>query len=415
MIFSRRISALDLTFAAAGARSSDDYQIVAQCMIEGVGEIDEAALRCAIEKSTDAIPAARFVLKGFWGFKRWTAVGPLPRLRCIESNWSGESLNDADFLDAGLDIFEGPVAEVVYVTGRKTHLVFRVHHAVMDGNGFLDFVTSFFKALRNEGLESFLSPLIAEDIFSANAKKPNAFINTDVATPLGEVFLPTLMPSRPVYQRLTLRGMVPFILPKLMLDMADIARSKNVGLVRFFLPVNLRRYKATEKTSANLAGVINVEVKAADNERSLIKKINTQMDESRFANSAMRMIAAISLWVPFFVLQFLARRVQQRPVAKKRYIYSGLMNTIGPLRLVDFSTRGFKAETIVCAPSRLLRFTPLLTLVCANDECIEIILATANAEGAAKKLQDLTEILKARLLDNGYDVVSKSTAAITRP
>jgi hypothetical protein len=397
MFFSRRVSALDLIHASCGARSTDKSQRISQCIVEGVGVIEKQDLINAIEKVSSAVPASRFILKGRWGFKRWCAIGPLPRLRVIESNWSGESLNDADFLDTSLDLFKGPVIEVVYVKGRKTYIVFRVHHAIMDGDATLDFIKSFFKVLRGEEVEQFRSVLIAEDIFLHDEKKHQKLKSVDVATPFGEVFLPELIDSRPLYCRITLRGDSPFILPKVMIAIAAIAKEKRKGLVRFFSPINLRRYISGEKSSANLVGIMPIDIEDGDDERALIKKLNLQTRESRFAPRVVRFLMSAIIWVPFFVLEMSARQSCKRSAPKAKYLYSGLVTTLGAVKLSDFSTKNYKAETIFGAPSNILKENPLVALICANENCIEVILASPNVEMWSHKLIDFGADLKSRL------------------
>lgn len=108
--------------------------LVIQVCVEGDGAIGYASLERAVAEASRACPGARLVREGRW----WTDSGTAPAVRVLEPGSAA--------LRAGLPP-GGPTCEVLLA---GSTVVFRAHHAVMDGRGVLRWAAEVFRALRGE-------------------------------------------------------------------------------------------------------------------------------------------------------------------------------------------------------------------------------------------------------------------------
>lgn len=428
MVYSRRISLADLGYACMGCRSTDKHQIINQLVIEGQGEVDEASLRSAIALVTESTPACRMVIRGKWGLKYWCADGPMPTLRVVTSDWNGEYSEDADFLDTAMDVFNGPVTEIIQVVSSKTYFVFRVHHAVMDGVATLEFAQNFFRALKGEVPETIQADTIAEDLEVRKVSKSRSKLKPEskrrvlpeALTPLGQVPQEGKRGRERIWHRVSLAHPLPFhdlmILPKIMVELASIARrnamdaEKGDGVgghgtnnVRMHVPVNLRRHIKSEnvvakKVAANLVGQMVLDIDEEESGRSLAKKFNAKLAENdEVANKAGICMVNFIRWIPFGLLERLAKQVINRKIRqRKKYVFSGTVSSIGYVDLDDYSTQSFLANSVFGIPIPVVS-SPLFAAVCSNRNGTEILLGANVLMAGNDRLLNLGEELKFRL------------------
>ena len=327
-------------------------------MIEGQGVFAERELRAAIEHVVAATPACRLVIRGRWGFKRWQADGPLPSCRTIHRAWDGQHGKHLDFLDAPLDLFCGPVVDIIQVVSTNTYLVFRIHHAVMDGVAAMAFMQNFFRALRGEALENHHSVLTTETLKQENqvAQKPAPLL--EALNPLGKPEAVRLPRQRErLWHRISIRGNDFLALPKVMVILAQAARRKSPGLVRMRIPVSLRRHTSDEKTSANLTGMILLDIEEQDTIRTLVKKINQKLAEHKELAYQNPAIAALLVkWVPFRLLQAIGRFIINVNFKRRLFYFSGTISSLGRIDLADYSISSSRATaTDSCSSTAMPR------------------------------------------------------------
>ena len=120
-----------------------------QFFLEGTGVLDQAKWQKAVAIASEANPGTRLVLKGHLMFSHWVDSGVTPKVREVDgSAWDGLSPENAPaFLTESLSPWEGPTCEVVLVHGDPLRIVFKSHHAVMDGRGTLTWLEDIIRAL----------------------------------------------------------------------------------------------------------------------------------------------------------------------------------------------------------------------------------------------------------------------------
>ena len=128
-----------------------------QIALEGEGAIELDALERAVAEASLVNPGARLILKSCLGWMRWSAIGPHPVVRCVDS-WTGQDVPSE--VERPLSPTTGPTCEVVYAPvyapatsiDASTKIVFRCFHGVMDARGLLHFAEDVFRSLRGEPL-----------------------------------------------------------------------------------------------------------------------------------------------------------------------------------------------------------------------------------------------------------------------
>ncbi len=123
-----------------------------QYVVEGVGAFSQLEWKSAIEESVEKNPGVALKLKGRWAWRYWSNAGSVPEIKIYKSSWNGRDSNGSEFDGQKLNCFKGHVAEVHLIEGKVPKVVFRTHHAVMDGNATLFWMKEVFRALRGESL-----------------------------------------------------------------------------------------------------------------------------------------------------------------------------------------------------------------------------------------------------------------------
>ena len=152
MSIERRTSVVDRLFTGhINRKGAPPIQRVNQFVLEGEGDLVLKDWQNAVVGAVAAYPAIRLICKGHLGFTRWVNEGPLPHVELIENHhWNGISSEGAPFAQRTLSLREGPCAEIILLPGSPARVVFRTHHALMDGMGMLIFIEAVFQALRGE-------------------------------------------------------------------------------------------------------------------------------------------------------------------------------------------------------------------------------------------------------------------------
>ena len=401
LIYNRKLSLPDLHYASVGSRAHHQEQVISQCVVEGEGVVDYERIKATLVKLAEAVPSCRLLLQGFWGFKRWRAIGPLPNVKVITCEWDGHYQQGLSFLNGPLDLFKGPVAEIIHVvSANKTFFVFRVHHAVMDGVGMQHFILNFFRILRDETPELFDSPLVFENIPEGDTFVARQPINHAI-TPLGSPDYSQLGNDARVNDSVWYRLSIPvndmLLLVKVVLALAEIAREEQQGLVRFNVPIDLRRQLADDvRTSGNFVGNVVLDVAEDETIRSLTKKFNRQLGVARVLVAAKR-LSRIVRWTPFFVVQWIVSGILKRSTGRTKFTFSGTVSTIGFVELPAFSTSEFRATSYFGIPLAP-KLSPLFVVVTSNETGSEVVLGAPQAMATDDRLTQLAKKLGTKLI-----------------
>lgn len=411
--FTRKLSLSDITYAASGYRFSHDNQLICQLVVEGRGEIAEPALQQAARDLALSCPALRSRLKGFWIAKYWTSRGPLPRVRTLYREWDGHCQPGLEFIDTPLDLIRGPVAEIVQVIGRATYIVFRVHHAVTDGVGLMEFSRAFFNVLNGKSVDAFDSKVRLEDLPGGNieaipasvldAAIPYTLRSSEADTGDSDVSL-----DRSRHWRLiSVPGADNKILMKVMLAIAEQARGDSKQAVRINMPVSLRRHIPQERSLANLIGMLRIDIAPGDDFKILLTKIKQAMAQKQELPIAVNSLTSkLAFVLPFMLLRLLEKKAIQALLSRPRFRCSGTASHIGHVDLEAYSNDVFTAKRVYGIPVPPLG-TPLMAVMVNNHKSTEIVVSANRTLISDHTMDELVERLQS--LIDGYGKHSMST------
>lgn len=371
-VYQRKLSVNERMFLASAIFRPVANQIV----VEGSGYVDMGAWQSAIEKASMANPGSRLVLKGFLKSCHWQDSGINPPILQVDgSDWDGNSPSGAPFLDYLLDVKTGPSCEVLLVKGHPssknnlTRLIFRTHHAVMDGRGTLFWMEDIFRAL--SGLDPIGSSASITDSELARSiqNKTRRPIKKRFIAPTGKA-IGNL--SGTTWLRFETSGPIPQILARSAVILAQEAWKYESGPLLFGIPVDLRRHRKELNSTANLSYSIYVEVNPGTNPDEIAENIKTQLKEKR--EGMLSREDELYHFVPIKLISRQARRIIDDRHKKGSYSLSGFLSNLGRIPIERFPDDKFKIHKVWAIPPNL-EYSPFSMVLSGYYNKISIMLA----------------------------------------
>ncbi len=344
--YTRKMSYNDRLFVAAAEICPPGLN---QFVCEGEGTVDIKKWREAVNIASEANPGSRIILKGHLGFTKWVDSGINPSVVEIDgSGWDGLGPEGAPFLDNQLDLWNGPTSEVMIIRGNPLRILFRTHHAAMDGMGLLTWMEDIFRVLRGEAPIGSASPLTDTELVRSVQKEFRKPFPKDNIVPTGK---PVGDQRGVVWKRIIIPGSYKNILGQVVVLSAREAWKYQEGPVRFAIPVDIRFRQKGLRTTANFAIAIYVEVKKDSTPESVAADIQKQVIEKRDC-----MIDRSDMYLRYLPLKFLVNRGNAR--IKKfyktgKFSSSGLISNMGRPPVEVYSGGGFNTRLIWGIPPSL--------------------------------------------------------------
>ena len=350
---------------------------VLNLVIEGTGEVSIEALRSAVQATLGA--SSR--LQGHLGWARWVD-GPPPPVRALPSEeWSGLSPGPA-WLTAPLPVRSQP-AEVLTGAGR---IVFRAHHALMDGRGLLTWAQGVFARLNHT--ESCTVPSLLTDRDIAATAPAEPAIRETAGSPLQALSTPSLHTT---WRRIHIPGTASRLVPRLV---QAVAAAVHDGEARIDVPVDLRPLHNDVHSTANLTGIVRLLP------GTTVEQTHTLLQSAVQARSALGFVTGARWlrWWPVGVLGWLGRRGALKCQAEGRYIASATVSTLGKLDRSAFSCGDFTAQRIAIIPPGQPGL-PLLLTATGTDLGVDLCAAAPSALAGETQLDELLDELASFLSD----------------
>lgn len=333
---------------------NDLYRYHVDGILEGDGHVDADMLQVAVNMAADANPAIRVRLRGLLIWSRWVDSGIAPQVRLLPlADWDGKSEQGAEFLQQRLDN-RGAVADVLLVPCRdgKTRIVFRTLHAAIDGRGFLHWVSEVCRALRGEPLLGSSSRLTDLDI---QARYADEIPEEPAAAP--SQCIPVLQPAPAgergelayVWRRVVVPQMVPQLLPRTAVFLAEWARRQQSGDVGFTIPVDYRGLRTDEMGLGNLTGYVRLTVPEGATARQLMVQLGQRLK----AKADCRQFPGIRtlLWLPvWYMLRQLRPKVDAILHEVSPALPTGGIVSMGNVSADTYSFPGFQAQMLYGIP-----------------------------------------------------------------
>lgn len=347
--------------------------VVEGAPVEGQPALDLPTLRRAVVEAARSNPGVCLRLEGHLGFARWRASGGGPPVTEVDgSRWTGRDESGAPFLQKPLTP-GGPTVEVLLVRGPVDRVVFRGHHAVVDGRGLLSFAEDVFAVLRNEPTAGSTLDVTDLDLAHTLGGERRGFLRPAWTPPTGDfraVPAGTPMPWR----RVRYEGTPRRLLPRLALAVHAASRSFTEEPLLVEVPVDLRRHLPEGvRTTANITGAARIELQPlVEAERPIEAFVAELAARAAEPNAAAPILdAQIFRWLPGKTTLRLLRRMRKGTLNKGKVGTSAILSNLGRYPLSKLSSRQHTASAWYWVPSGG-PVVPLFILVTGDGRGVEL-------------------------------------------
>lgn len=390
MTFQRSASANELLYHKAAGAFSD---VVIQLVIEGEGRIELALLKDAVNKVSENIPGCRLKLH----CRRWIADGQLPRI--IELAAYPDFQNDLNRQMRSLKPFDprnGLTTEIALAhEGRRSAIIFRALHTVMDGQGLQIWAKAIFQALRDEAIPLAHSTVTDDELIQSLNPRPRPD-DPKIPSAIG----PKSRSSDPEsyqqfdYARRSIRANIPALIPKLAVACRDYLDQEGKDGALVMVPVDVRDDLPAEQpglNTGNLSLPIFITIRPNDDwieaASQLLKKIEAKAYLGKGPSDFAYKI------FPDRTLAWILARFYRYQINKGRYLVSAIISHVGKQSLADYCSKDFAAKSMVFPPSPM-PVCPLSLIITEYDGRLEICLGKSRAlpTTAETMLNDLLEV-----------------------
>jgi hypothetical protein len=318
-------------------------------------DLSLARLQATLDALEEHVPLLTSHRRGAGRRTRWFSGGARARVALVDGrNWDGRSEVGAPFLRAMPGNKNGPVVEVLLVEGSPARLIFRSRHASADGRGTLLLAEAVFAHLRGEEVAHCAAgPETDLELVQGLGRLPEPPPLRDQTALIGgaedrtdEGARRTLAGDRELmcWHRVTLPVGLGNPLPSLLRCLADRAK-KNI---RLDLPVDLRRHREGLRSTANLTGLVRLQVEPQSTEVEIQRDIRERLREGQEADFV---LAAEGLrGVPLWLMRWVALRGIQTSQRTGLFETSGTVSNIGRVDLGRFSCDEFRTEVCFFIP-----------------------------------------------------------------
>ncbi len=318
---------------------------VNQLVLEGEGSLDPAVWTDAVAVAAAANPGVRSVLRGWVCRARWVDSGVTPPVTVVDgADWDGTRPDGAPFLMRRLDVRRGPSCEVLLVRGAVPRVIVRTHHAVTDGGGVLAFAADVFRVLRGEAPIGHADTVFEGELARTLTTAPAAPPTDDALAPTGQ---PVAGPTGVVWRRLALGAAGPALAGRVAAVLAAEARRHGVGPVRVAFPADLRRELPDLRSTANLTGLVVLEVGEGEEGARVHERLRTALEQGGAAAAVLGADAVRH--VPLGLARAVARAGAKK-AARGQYAHTAVVSNLGRLDVDALSGGPWRTRSACFVP-----------------------------------------------------------------
>lgn len=356
--------------------------------VEGHGLIDAQKLRNAIKIASQANPGSQLVLRGNLAWSRWVDSGTSPLLTEIEnSDWDGMSSDGLKSLLKTHDVYRGPTAEVLIFYGDPLRMIFRAHHAVMDGRGLITWIEDIFRALNGQEPIGSDYTMVENDLLHLPDKTIYQPAYCNFISPVGR---PIGNDNERIWKRFRVKGPHSKLLAKIMFLTAKAARQQEEGPVRFGIPVDLRSRRPGMRSTGNLTNAVYIQVDRESTIEQIADEIQRRLREKD--DGKLNLEDLLIPYVPISIMRRILAADEQRNFSRNRYRCTGFISNLGKVDLSRFSTRSFQAASFFLFPVSIVSLPFFLTMSGYHD-MIDYVLSMPKSFAAGGKIEEIIDYI----------------------
>jgi hypothetical protein len=344
-----------------------------QIVLEGEGAVTPEKLEAAVATAAAANPGSRLVLRGALWWMHWVDDGPIPPVRISEE------------IERPLSPESGPTCEVVLSQKPSSRIVLRCFHGVMDARGLLEFGEDIFRALRGEPVVGASSSLNdTEALKSLVGKKTRPLPKAEFTAPTGSN---SSRSREVVWRRFSVDTVSSGLVAKIATSIAKNAQGKPL---RIMIPVDIRNYQPSLRTTANMTYPLFVDVTDEQSE----KEIQGQIIKGLAKREPLRMDPAeeIAVYLPNSVLWAFYASWAARQRKTGRYAVTALVSQVVMPNTERFSTGGFRCTSLHFIPQQM-DFFPLCVSIVSCGSRSEIVVSMPRSLADNGRFENLCDRL----------------------
>lgn len=355
---------------------------VNQLVLEGDEAVPAARWREAMAVAAQANPGARVAWRGALGWARWVDTGITPPVREVDgSAWDGRSGEGAPFLSEGLDPVLGPSTLLLVVSGPRPRVVLRTCHATMDGGGTLAFATDLLRALRGDAPSGHRDVSVDTDLARDVAPLPPSPEDAVAAT--GDY----RAGSGVRWCRRSVDTPSGGLLGRALGAVAQMATTQGVP-VRLHVPADLRRQRPDVASTANLTGLVALDVAPGTSDDDLHRAVRAAIDAGE-PDAAVRGVDVVR-HVPLWLARWVGRRGLTRARRTGRFGASAVVSNVGRLDADALSGGGWTTTRAwmvpPCTPA-----TPAFVVLTGGAWGADVVVGTPVGLGSDGRLEALAD------------------------
>jgi len=413
--YSRKLSPIERLWIVADTLYPP---FVSQLVLEGEGGFDLPAWQQAAKRASAANPGSRLVLRRFLGWSRWVDSEVPIEVHLIDGgDWDGKGPENAPFLKRPLPARSGPTCEILLLQGNPNRVVLRAHHGVTDGIGGLGLIDDLFRELRGKASRGTEGSQVDIDIVRQLGTKKIKVVKNNCQSPL-----PPATKDKPgtgtTWRRITIPGRHSNLLGKIAFAIAQRAHElkrqtlamtgdidadqSNARVVRLDIAADMRHHSPeSSASSANLTGMITIEVSETDTVANIISAMAAQ----RRAKREGMLVAALGplRWVPLRLLKQYWHYRTRRAYKSGCFATSASLSNIGLLPVARYRGGGFKAKTAFAVPPGNAGI-PLLIIFNDTGQQVELVAMVPDSAASVQQLESLLEDIKNTLLKDSTGI-----------
>jgi hypothetical protein len=410
----RLLSGMERIWLAAD-RISPPFAI--QLVIEARGgQLNPEQLKAVLPRLVEATPGMAMQLKGILGWTRWQP-GPMPQITTVDARrWDGLSAKGASFLEEPLDP-ANPI-ELILASGDPFRLIIRGHHAVTDGRGLSRMADQLFRALRGEELLPISAgPLTDMELAARVAalpqeKKPRTGLSKPVPpNPPADRPAPTgtahVFSTAVTWARARIPGRHDQPLARIIRALVAVSHRAADLPLRIAIPVDLRRYDSDLSSTANLTGILHLDLAGLPAGPDALQAIQERISASLPHAASVPLFAHKFRNVPLSWLAREGKKQATQHLKNNRYPISATLSNVGKVDLRSWSFKGFNASRAFFIPPGSPSM-PLFLMFCGDEEGLELCISMPVGLADENRLLNLLADLRTDLLvDNLRDLGRK--------
>ncbi|MDD3894076.1 MAG: hypothetical protein PHU36_03535, partial [Syntrophomonadaceae bacterium] len=306
---------------------------------------------------------SRLVLRGNLSWSYWEDSGITPLLTEVNgSSWDGMSSAGLRPLIKTYDIRKGPTVEVIIFHGSPIRVMFRSHHAVMDGRGLMTWAEDIFRALN--GLQPLGSDhtIVENDLLHFPDKKIHPAPASSFISPVG---MPVGKDPERVWRRISVKGHHSKLLSRIIILCAKAARLHGEGPVRIGIPVDLRPRRPGLRSTGNLTNAIYITVDPESTIEQIAGEIQCRLKE--YDDGKLNLEDILIPYVPIQIIRQILAKYEKHNFKANQYRCTGFITNLGKVNLDLFSGGGFKSTALFVLPISICSLPFFLSMIGYHD------------------------------------------------